>query len=53
MASTTLREHVALRKLIWVGPLTIFITIIANLLIRTIAVAFFGIAETHDLRNEM
>ncbi len=46
MSSTTLREHVALRKLIWVGPLTIFITIIADLLIRTIAVAFFGVAET-------
>lgn len=32
MASTLLREHVALRKLIWVGPLTIVSTAIANLI---------------------
>lgn len=46
MASTILRERVALRKLVWVGPLTIVITVIANLLIRTIVVAFFGVSET-------
>jgi Family of unknown function (DUF6069) len=46
MASTLLREHVALRKLIWVGPLTIVSTAIANLIIRTIAVSFFGVPET-------
>lgn len=46
MASIPLRTHIALRKLIWVGPLTIIITIIADLLIRAIAVAFFGVAET-------
>ncbi len=32
MASTLLREQVALRKLIWVGPLTIVSTVIANLI---------------------
>jgi len=46
MASTLLREHVALRKLIWVGPLTIVSTIIVNLIIRTIAVSSFGVPET-------
>ncbi len=46
MASTLLHEHVALRKLIWVGPLTIVSTAIANLIIRTIAVLVFGVPET-------
>ena len=46
MASTLLREQVALRKLIWVGPLTIVSTVIVNLIIRTIAVSSFGVPET-------
>ena len=46
MASTLLREQVALRKLIWVGPLTIVSTVIVNLIIRSIAVLSFGIPET-------
>ncbi len=46
MASTLLREHVALRKLIWVGPLTIVATIIVNLIIRTIAVSILGVSAT-------
>lgn len=46
MASIPLREHVALRKLIWVGPLTIVTTAIANLILRTIAVSVFGVPET-------
>src|SRR5437764_15261047 len=46
MASTLLREHVALRKLIWVGPLTIVSTVIVNLIIRSIAVSIFGVPET-------
>ncbi len=46
MASTLLREQVALRKLIWVGPLTIVSTALANLIIRTIAVSIFGVPET-------
>jgi hypothetical protein len=47
MASTTTRpssrQGVALRKLVWVGPLTIGIATLVNLVIRTIAVAFFGV----------
>jgi hypothetical protein len=46
MATLQLREHVALHKLLWVGPLTLVTTIIANLIIRTISVAIFGIPET-------
>lgn len=46
MASTLYREHVALRKLIWVGPLTIVSTAIVNLIIRTIAVSILGVPET-------
>ena len=46
MASTLLREQVALRKLIWVGPLTIVSTVIVNLIIRSIAVSSFGVPET-------
>lgn len=46
MTSTLLREHVALRRLIWVGPLTIVSTVIANLIIRTIAISLFGVPET-------
>ncbi|QBD81710.1 hypothetical protein EPA93_39370 [Ktedonosporobacter rubrisoli] len=46
MTSTLPHEHVALRKLIWVGPLTIVTTIIANLIIRAIAVSVFGISAT-------
>jgi hypothetical protein len=47
MASTTTRptsgQGVALRKLVWVGPLTIVVAAAVNLVIRTIAVAFFGV----------
>lgn len=46
MATTLPREQVAPRKLVWVGPLTIIVAVIANLMIRTIAVTFFGIPET-------
>lgn len=49
MASTTTRptpqEGVAIRKLVWVGPLTIIVAALINLLIRTIAVAFFGVPD--------
>jgi hypothetical protein len=41
----TSRPGVALRKLVWVGPLTIAVAALVNLLIRTIAVAFFGVAD--------
>ncbi len=46
MASTLLREHVALHKFLWVGPLTIVATAIVNLIIRTIAVSIFGVPAT-------
>jgi hypothetical protein len=49
MASTTTtptsKSGVALRKLVWVGPLTIVIATLVNLVIRTIAVAFFGVPD--------
>jgi hypothetical protein len=49
MVSTTSRptsgSRVALRKFVWVGPLTIVLAALVNLVIRTLAVAFFGVAE--------
>ena len=49
MASTTTRptslESFALRKLLWVGPLTIVVAVLVNLVIRNIAVAFFGVPD--------
>ena len=51
MASTLLREQIALRKLIWVGPLTVAFTVVTNLIIRSIAVSIFGVPETfHSLQ---
>lgn len=46
MTSTISREQLAPRKLFWVGPLTIIIVAIANLVVRAISVAFFGVSET-------
>ncbi len=46
MASTQSSEHVATRKLWWVGPLTIISAALANSIIRTIAVTFFGVSGT-------
>jgi hypothetical protein len=46
MASILVREHIALRKLIWVGPLTVASTVIVNLIIRSIAVSIFGVPKT-------
>ncbi len=46
MISTIHHEHIALRKLIWVGPLTIVSAVIANLILRTLSVAFFGVPGT-------
>ena len=49
MESTTFRptprEGFALRKLVWIGPLTIVVAALVNLVIRTIAVAFFGVPD--------
>jgi hypothetical protein len=49
MVSTSTRltsqERFSMRKLLWVGPLTIIVAAIANLLVRAIAVAFFGVPD--------
>ena len=49
MVSTSTRstpqERFAIRKLVWVGPLTIIVAALINLVIRTIAVAFFGVPD--------
>jgi|GraSoiStandDraft_32_1057276.scaffolds.fasta_scaffold510156_2 hypothetical protein len=41
----TSQESFAIRKLWWVGPLTIIVAALANLLVRTIAVMFFGVSD--------
>jgi hypothetical protein len=49
MVSTSTRsasqQGVALRKLWWVGPMTFVVAALVNLVIRTIAVAFFGVSD--------
>ena len=49
MASTTTRptsrEGFALRKLVWVGSLTVVVAALGNWVIRSIAVAFFGVPD--------
>lgn len=42
---STVQESFALRKLVWVGPLTIVVAVLVNLVIRTIAVVFFGVPD--------
>src|SRR6266516_819042 len=48
MASSTTRptsqEGFAMRKLLWVGSLTIIVAVLFNLVIRIFAVAFFGVS---------
>jgi len=50
MVSTSTRstpqERVATRKLVWVGPLIIVIAVLVNLVVRTLAVSFFGVASS-------
>ena len=49
MTSTIMHEShgtIALRKLVWIGPLAIVSTIIANLIVRTLAIAFFAVSGT-------
>jgi hypothetical protein len=50
MVSTSTRstpqERVATRKLVWVGPLMIVIAVLVNLVVRTLAVSFFGVASS-------
>jgi hypothetical protein len=42
----TPRERVEARKLMWVGPLTIVVVALVNLVVRTLAVSFFGVATS-------
>ena len=46
MASIRTHEHMTSYKPWWIGPLTIIVAVLANSLIRTIAVAFFGVPAT-------
>ena len=42
----TPRERVATRKLVWVGPLMIVLAVLVNLVVRLLAVSFFGVAAS-------
>ncbi|HEX6555315.1 MAG TPA: DUF6069 family protein [Ktedonobacteraceae bacterium] len=42
----TPRKRLAIRKLVWVGPLTIVVVALVNLVVRTLAVSFFGVASS-------
>ena len=42
---STPQERVATRKLVWVGPLMIVLAVLANLVVRLLAVSFFGVAS--------
>jgi hypothetical protein len=48
MGSTrsTTQERVAIRKLIWVGPLTIILAVVVNLVVRACAVSIFGVSSS-------
>src|SRR5205085_5001436 len=50
MVSTSTRstpqERVAIRKLVWVGPLTIVLAVLVNLVVRSFAVSFFGVSSS-------
>ena len=50
MVSTSTRsrpqERVATRKLVWVGPLTIVLAVLVNLVVRSFAVSFFGVSSS-------
>ena len=41
---STSQEGFALRKLLWVGPLTIVVASLVNMALRAIAVSFFGVS---------
>jgi hypothetical protein len=43
---STSQERVAIRKLIWVGPMTIVLAVVANLIVRAFAVSFFGVSAS-------
>src|SRR6266581_9598366 len=42
----TSQERLATRKLVWVGPLTIVVVALVNLVVRLLAVSFFGVASS-------
>lgn len=42
---STAQDRFALRKLLWVGPLTIVVAAIVNMALRAIAVNFFGVSD--------
>jgi hypothetical protein len=50
MVSTSTRptsgERLATRKLVWVGPLTIVVVALVNLVVRLLAVSFFSVASS-------
>ena len=51
MASIRTHEHMTLYKPWWIGPLAIIVAVLANNMIRTLAVAFFGVpAAFHYLQ---
>lgn len=43
---STPQERVAIRKLVWVGPLTIVFAVLVNLVVRSFAVSFFGVSSS-------
>ena len=50
MVSTSTRltpqKRVAIRKLVWVGPLTIVLAVLVNLVVRSFAISFFGVSSS-------
>ena len=42
----TPKVRFATRKLVWVGPLTIVVVALVNLVVRLLAVSFFGVASS-------
>ena len=43
---STPQARVATRKLVWVGPLIIVMAVLVNLVVRLLAVSFFGVASS-------
>jgi hypothetical protein len=43
---STSQKRVAARKLVWVGPLTIVLAVLVNLVVRSFAVSFFGVSSS-------
>lgn len=43
---STSQERVAIRKLVWVGPLTIVLAVLVNLVVRSFAISIFGVSSS-------